>query len=239
MVTIVEVDNNQNIIPATHDQVRENATLCMQHLAIVRLFHQGIRMGDTGVLEGMLDILTLFFHGTNNSRYAGEFLLQNINRRALWTPFYPQIWLDNCLVNISGRPNCWLSLDEVCEITVDQLKNDYNLRGSWQSRDYHLNTVSPNIHLLRIIKEQVMRSCWASTGGLRKGAVSIMKDITVLCISVSFWKTSILFLLPSLPPFKLRKLNEVWVSSVLPFVQIRYIHNRISLTHTQPASYNI
>lgn len=169
--------------PATqdHDQVRENATLCMQHLAFARLFHEGIRMGDSGVVEGMLDILTLFFHGTNNSRYAGEFLLQNINRRALWTPFYHQVWLDNCLVNISGRPNCWLSLDEVCEITVDQLKNDYNPRGSWQSRDYHLNVVSPNIHLLRIIKEQVMRSSWASTGGLKKGAVSIKKDVSVLC----------------------------------------------------------
>lgn len=167
--------------PATHDQVRENATLCMQHLAIARLFHDGIRKGDSGVVQGMLDMLTLFFHGTNNSRYAGEFLLQNINRKALWTPFYQQVWLDNCLVNISGRPNCWLSLDEVCEITVDQLKNDYNPRGSWQSRDYHLNVVSPNIHLLRIIKEQVMRSACASTGGLRKGAVSIEKDISVLC----------------------------------------------------------
>lgn len=176
-VTIAQND----MLPATHDQVRENATLCMQHLAIARLFHEGIRMGDSGVVEGMLDILTLFFHGTNNSRYAGEFLLQNINRKALWTPFYHQIWLDNCLVNISGRPNCWLSLDEVCEITVDQLKNDYNPRGSWQSCDYHLNVVSPNIHLLRIIKEQVMRSSWVSTGGLRKGAVSIRKDVSVLC----------------------------------------------------------
>ena len=165
---------------ATHDQVRENATLCMQHLAFARLFHEGIRKGDSGVVEGMLDILTLFFHGTNNSRYAGEFLLQNINRKALLTPFYHQVWLDNCLVKISGRPNCWLSLDEVCEITVDQLKNDYNPRGSWQSRDYHLNVVSPNIHLLRIIKEQVMRSSWASTGGLKKGAVSIKKDVSIL-----------------------------------------------------------
>ena len=166
---------------ATHDQVRENAILCMQHLAISRLFHDGIRQGDTGVVEGMLDILTLFFHGTNNTKYAAEFLLQNINRKVLWTPFYREVWLNNCLVNISGRPGCWMSLDEVCEITVDQLKNDYNPRGSWQSRQYHLNVVSPNIHLLRIIKERVMSSACASTGGLKKGIVSIKKDVSVLC----------------------------------------------------------
>lgn len=46
---------------ATHDQVRENATLCIQHLAMSRLFQDAIRSGDTGVVEGMLDILTLFF----------------------------------------------------------------------------------------------------------------------------------------------------------------------------------
>lgn len=169
-------------IPVTmHDQVRENATLCIQHLAISRLFHDAIRGGDTGVIEGMLDILTLFFHGTNNSKYAAEFLLQNINRKVLWTPFYREVWLDNCVVNITGRPGCWMSLDEVCEITVDQLKNDYNPRGSWQSRHYHLNVVSPNIHLLRVIKERVMRSACASTGGLKKGIVSISKDVSVLC----------------------------------------------------------
>ena len=89
---------------ATHDQVRENATLCMEHLAISRLFHDSIRRGDTGVVEGMLDLLTIFFHDTNNSKYAAEFLLQNINRKVLWTPFYREIWLENCLVNISGRP---------------------------------------------------------------------------------------------------------------------------------------
>lgn len=165
----------------TRDLVRENAMLCMQHLAIARLFQEGIRRGDTGVVEGMLDILTLFFHGTNNTKYAAEFLLQNINRKVLWTPFYRQVWLDNSLVNISGRANCWLSLDEVCEITVDQLKNDYNLRGSWQSRSFHLNVVSPNIHLLQIIKDRVMKSSCASTGGLKKGIVSISKDVSVLC----------------------------------------------------------
>lgn len=74
-----------------------------------------------------------------------------------------------------------MSLDEVCEITVDQIKNNYNPRGSWQSRYYYLNVVSPNIYMLRVIKERVMRSAGASSGGFKKGAVSIKKDISILC----------------------------------------------------------
>lgn len=73
-----------------------------------------------------------------------------------------------------------MSLDEACEITVDQIKNDYNPRGSWQSRNFHLNVVSLNINLLRIIKRQVMQSAGASTWGMSKAEVNTIKDVKTL-----------------------------------------------------------
>lgn len=73
-----------------------------------------------------------------------------------------------------------MSWDEACEITVDQIKNDYNPRRSWQSRNFHLNVVSLNINLLRIIKKKVMQSAGASTWGMRKSEVNTMKDIKTL-----------------------------------------------------------
>ena len=87
----------------TVDQVRENATLCMQHLALAELFRMAMREGDSGVVTYMLDIWTLFFHGTNNSKYAAEFLEETINRRLVWTDLYKEVWLNNCLVNLTGR----------------------------------------------------------------------------------------------------------------------------------------
>ena len=164
----------------TVDQVRENATLCMQHLALAELFRVAMRDGDSGVVTYMLDVWTLFFHGTNNHKYAAEFLEETINRRLVWKDLYKEIWLNNCLVNITGRKRSWMSWDEACEITVDQIKNDYNPRRSWQSRNFHLNVVSLNINLLRIIKRQVMQSAGASTWGMRKSEVNTMKDIKTL-----------------------------------------------------------
>ena len=87
----------------TVDQVKENATLCMQHLALAELFRMAMRDGDSGVVTYMLDIWTLFFHGTNNSKYAAEFLEETINRRLVWTDLYKEVWLNNCLVNLTGR----------------------------------------------------------------------------------------------------------------------------------------
>lgn len=80
----------------------------------------------------------------------------------------------------SNITRSWMSLDKACEITVDQIKNDYNPRRSWQSRNFHLNVVSLNINLLRVIKRQVMKSAGASTWGMRKSEVNRVKDIKTL-----------------------------------------------------------
>ena len=165
----------------TYDQVRENAMLCMQHLALGRLFHECIRRGDTGSLLRYLDLLTVFFHGTSNNKYAAEFLNQLIDRRMVWTPLYEKVFKNSCLVNMSGRVNAWMSLDEVCEIIVDVIKNDYNPRGSMQSQDYHLNVVSTNINMLRLVRDSMMSSAKASRYGIKSAIPDEGKDIQRLC----------------------------------------------------------
>lgn len=165
----------------TYDQVRENAMLCMQHLALGRLFHESVRGGDTGSLLRYLNMLTVFFHGTSNHKYATEFLNQLIDRRMVWTPLYEKVFKNSCLVNMSGRTNAWMSLDEVCEIMVDVIKNDYNPRGTMQSQDYHLNVVSTNINMLRLIRDSVMSSAKASTYGIKSAAPDEGKDVMRLC----------------------------------------------------------
>lgn len=65
---------------------------------------------------------------------------------------------ENALVNLTGRPGHFMSIDEACEITVDAIKHDFNPRGSWQSKDYHMQTVSPNINIMREIRRQLMNT---------------------------------------------------------------------------------
>lgn len=182
VVGTISVPNEEpETLPETHDQVRENAMLCMQHLALGRLFHESVRGGDTGSLLRYLDILTIFFHGTSNHKYATEFLHQLIDRRMVWTPLYEKVFKNSCLVNMSGRTNSWMSLDEVCELMVDVIKNDYNPRGSMQSQDYHLNTVSTNINMLRLVRDSVMSSAKAATYGIKSTTPDEGKDINRLC----------------------------------------------------------
>ena len=118
---------------------------------------------------------------TSNNKYAREFLNQLIDRRLVWTPLYEKIFKNSCLVNMSGRANAWMSLDEVCEIMVDVIKNDYNPRGTMQSQDYHLNMVSTNINMLRLIRDSVMSGANAAGYEIKSAIPDEGKDISRLC----------------------------------------------------------
>lgn len=74
----------------------------------------------------------------------------------------------------------FMSLDEACEIMVDAIKHDFNLRGSWQSREFHMETVSPNINLMREIRRQVIGSSGASTYGTKHSKVNACKDMDLV-----------------------------------------------------------
>lgn len=93
------------------------------------------------------------------------------------------MWYENALINLTGGAGHFMSLDEACEITVDSIKHDFNPRGSWQSREFHMETVSPNVNLCRDIRRQMMKSSGASTYGSKHAAVDISKD-TELVIRV-------------------------------------------------------
>lgn len=167
-----------------HNQLRENASLCMQHLAMSQLLALMVREGDSGALVQLLNMLTGCFHGTNNHKYAAELLEQTIKRNLKWTPLYKSVFLNSCLLNMSGRPRCCMSLDEACEITVDGINNDYNPRGSLQSTEFHINVLSPNINLLRVVRNNVMRKAAAAESGSRSGIPSNAIDVQRLCASM-------------------------------------------------------
>lgn len=87
------------------------------------------------------------------------------------------MWFENALINLTGGAGHFMSLDEACEITVDSIKHDFNPRGSWQSKDFHMETVSPNVNLCRDIRRQMMMSAAASTYGSKHASLDVSRDL--------------------------------------------------------------
>lgn len=162
------------------DLVYENMRLFVAHASIYLAMHEHCRGGDSGGLGENLYLQTMFFHGGKKPKYAKEWLKQSLKRACYWTPKYHEIWYENCLINLTGHAGHFMSLDEACEITVDAIKRDFNPRGSWQSREFHMETVSPNITLMREIRRQVMGSSGASTYGTKHSRVNTEKDMELV-----------------------------------------------------------
>ena len=158
------------------DLVYENMHLFVGQASIYLAMHEHCRSGDSGGLEENLYLQTMFFHGAKKPKYAKEWLRQSVKRNCFWSAEYREIWYENCLINLTGHHGHFMSLDEACEITVDAIKHDFNPRGSWQSREFHIETVSPNITLMREIRRQVMSSSGASTYGTKHSSVNTEKD---------------------------------------------------------------
>lgn len=112
------------------DIAYENCLLYMQHSIIYADFHSAMRQGDTGRLEKSYEFFVVLFEGIGKSNYAREVLEQQVDRKALWKPYMRTIWLLNCLLNISGRPDKFLGVDEVNEYIVKELKFSYNPRST-------------------------------------------------------------------------------------------------------------
>lgn len=162
------------------DFVNENMRLFVGQASIYLAMYQHCRGGDSGGLEENLYLQTMFFHGAKKPKYAKEWLRQSLKRACFWSAEYREIWYENCLVNLTGHAGHFMSLDEACEITVDAIKNDFNPCGNWQSREFHMRTVSPNITLMREIRHQVMQSSGASTYGTKHSRVSTDKDLELV-----------------------------------------------------------
>ena len=162
------------------DLLYENALLFMQQSILYRDYFTAMRKGDAGRLEKSMEFFLVLFEGAGKSNYARELMEQQVDRKAVWKPFMREIWRRNCLLNLSGVPNKFLAVDEVCEHLVRQLKSSYNPRNSWQSKEFHMKTLSRLIMFLCDVRSAVATSSGAPSYGTRHSKVASDKDIETI-----------------------------------------------------------
>lgn len=91
-----------------------------------------------------------------------------------------RIWLLNSLLNLSGRSGKFLGVDEVNEYIVKELKFTYNPRNTWQTKKFHMETLSRLIMIFTDLKRAVLSTSGAPNGGGRHSAVHDKRDVGMI-----------------------------------------------------------
>jgi len=181
------------------DIVFENAILFLVHSLIYIDFHDAIRVGDSGRVEKNLDIRTIMFQGSGSSKsnYRNLTLDFKASRVKEWTTEMHELWLyvhtilsfikehlsdhvfssSNCLLNLSGQRNKFITIDEFNEYEVMCLKSTYNPTGTFQSTKFTCNVVSPNIMSLRNSTHGILQESGAPSGGYAHTHPDDLRDV--------------------------------------------------------------
>jgi hypothetical protein len=96
-------------------------------------------------------------------------LEQQVDKRVAWTDAHEYLYLNNCLVNLSGRPDKF--------IINDFLMVHRNPRDTWQSKAFQGTVVARNVIPMSRIAKSVPKSAGAPTYGDRHSSVSDKADI--------------------------------------------------------------
>ena len=140
------------------DLVHENFQLFLQHYFVVRDLDHCVKFGDSGGLLKIIEPLSVWFSGCGKHHYAKAMSNLLIDNKCVWTAHMRYVWMNNILLNLSGREGKWMGIDKVNDLVVRKVKDQYNPRGNWQSQDFFMNSISRNVFLFNNIKESVRKS---------------------------------------------------------------------------------
>jgi hypothetical protein len=86
----------------------------------------------------------------------------------------------NALVNLNGRPNKWIAIDEFNEWVIRAIKSVYNPCGSFQSTNFTCDIISRNIISFRQVILNIHKSSGAPTWGTKKSRVNDSYDVKAI-----------------------------------------------------------
>jgi hypothetical protein len=110
----------------TRDVANENVQLLMQHGLIFRNFDHAIRRGDSGRALASVSFFTMWFQDTKKTNYALETLRLQACLKRVWSPEFSRFYMENCLINLSGKSRGFMACDMVNEYVVREVKDLMN-----------------------------------------------------------------------------------------------------------------
>ena len=95
----------------------------IKHALLLKTFHSAVKVGDTGLMLNALKFLSIWFQGSGNHKYAAECLrLTACLQGGVWSERLSKFWMENAVVNLSGKENGFIALDMLNEYIVREVK---------------------------------------------------------------------------------------------------------------------
>lgn len=153
------VTRMRKLSPEHRDQQYENLVLFMQQGLVLRNFAVAMRNGDSGMVIDCLSYFTVWFQATNKHNYAFETIHLTACIKQLWSPEMRQYWMENCLVNPSGKREGWMACDYLGEYIVREVKTMMHHNVNDANSKFLRLTLSPLILSFRNVRKQMIQEC--------------------------------------------------------------------------------
>jgi hypothetical protein len=109
----------------------------LKHAMLLRTFHKAMKVGDTGLMMNALKFISVWFQGSDNHKYASECLrLIACIKGGIFSTRLAKFFMQNALVNLSGKQDGFIALDMLNEYIVREVKDmiPSNLTPSTENR---------------------------------------------------------------------------------------------------------
>ncbi|KAF8251455.1 hypothetical protein K440DRAFT_637979 [Wilcoxina mikolae CBS 423.85] len=169
--------NRKEKAPPEPDGLLENAVLLLQHGLIYRALGEAVTQVNSGRVVKQMQMLTVMFHGGHQSNYATECLGWSVDMLKTWSDDLQQVWLNHCIVNLSGCEGKWIEMDRFNEQLVNNIKAIYNPRGTPASDCFQREVIARLIILFRRVKLAMANIVGATDYSSQHSEVSANADI--------------------------------------------------------------
>lgn len=162
--------------PDKRDTQHENHLLFMQQGLVMRNFTNAMKHGDSGMVQECLTYFTIWFQATRKHNYAFETIHLTACIKRLWSPEFLKFWMDNCLINPSGKRTGWMACDYLGEYVVREIKAMMHNNVNEATSDFLWNTISPLILSFRNVRKVMQRECDVPYATMHSTKVTAIPD---------------------------------------------------------------
>jgi hypothetical protein len=155
----------------------ENILLFVQHMLMFGFLDSAIRHGDSGRIVNALHYFVLWFQDTSASKYSTELLRLVASLQRCWSPRLKKFWMDNCVVNLSGKKKGFIPLDMFNEYVVREVKVRLAQVGTPEAEDRVCRIDSLVIMDLLDIKKKMNLEMESDPYGFHSSPVAKVVDI--------------------------------------------------------------
>jgi hypothetical protein len=163
--------------PDHRDTLYENRLIFMQQGMVLRNLSLAMRHGDSGMVTACLAYFTVWFQATRKHNYAFETIHLTACIKKLWSPDFLKFWMDNCLINPSGRREGWMACDYLGEYVVREIKSMMHNNVNQATSEFLWNTISPLILSFRNVRKVMEHECDVPYSTMHSTKVTSVRDV--------------------------------------------------------------